>query len=85
MPDLFGNSKLRDELEAWRKSIDALRSDDKEAFEKAISRAMEYSDFVENAPKGHETEALLVGILLSQQKKIEELKLALGRIREAKV
>ena len=35
---------------------------------------MQYGEFVEDAPRGHETEAFLLSILLSQQKKIEELK-----------
>ena len=41
---------------------------------RAIQNAAAYGEFVEIAPRGHETEALLLGILLSQQKKIEELK-----------
>jgi len=79
MPDLFGNSRLRDELDAWQKSIGSLSSEDKEALDRAIQNAMQYSDFVENAPPGHETEALLLGVLLSQQKRIEELKQKFGR------
>ena len=79
MPDLFGNSKLKDELDAWQKSIDSFSPEDKEAFEKALQNSMQYADFVENAPPGHETEALLLGILLAQQKKIEKLKSKLGR------
>jgi len=34
---------------------------------------------VENAPPGHETETLLLGVLLAQQKRIEELKSKFGR------
>jgi len=79
MPDLFGNSKLGDELDAWQKSISLLSPDDREAFDKAIRNAKQYGDFVEYAPEGHETEGLLISILLSQQKKIEELKAILGR------
>jgi hypothetical protein len=82
MPDLFGNSKLRDELNAWQKSIDSLSPDDRKAFEKAMQNAMEYGEFVEIAPEGHETEALLFSILLSQQKKIEELKRAFAGIEK---
>lgn len=76
MPDLFGNSKLRDELDAWQGFIAALSPDDRAALEKAIGNAAtQYGDlFVETAPRGHETEALLLSILISQQKKIEELK-----------
>jgi len=84
MPDLFGNSKLRDELDAWQKSIESLSPEDRNAFDKAIQNAMQYGDFVENAPKGHETEALLLSVLLSQQKKIEELKQTIGRDNKTK-
>jgi hypothetical protein len=79
MPDLFGNSRLRDELNAWQKSIDSLSSEDKEALDRAIQNATQYSDFVESAPRGHETEALLLGVLLAQQKRIEKLKRKFGR------
>jgi hypothetical protein len=79
MPDLFGNSKLRDELDAWQKSFGSLTLEDKEALDRAVHNAIQYADFVEHATPGHETEALLLGILLAQQKRIEELKQKLGR------
>jgi hypothetical protein len=82
LPDLFGNSRLKDELLSWEKAISSLSPDDKKTFEKALENAMQYSDFVEVASKGHETEALLLSILLSQQKKIEELKRAIGNNRK---
>jgi hypothetical protein len=79
MPDLFGNSRLKDELNAWEKSIDSLSPEDRKALDRAIQKAMPYLDFVENAAPGHETETLLLGVLLAQQKRIEELKLKFGR------
>ncbi len=79
MPDLFGNSRLRDELNAWQESIDSLSFEDRTAVDRAIQNAMPYWDFVENAPPGHETEGLLLGVLLAQQKRIEELKQKFGR------
>lgn len=80
MPDLFGNSKLRDELNGWRRSIETLSAEDKSAFERAIEDSSEFVDlFIESAPKGHETEALLISIALSQQKRIRELNRAVGR------
>jgi hypothetical protein len=79
MPDLFGNSRLKDELKAWEKSIGSLSPEDREAFDKAIQNAMPYLDFVENAAPGHETETLLLSVLLAQQKRIEELKQKFGR------
>jgi hypothetical protein len=79
MPDLFGNSKFRDELNAWQKSISSLSRDDREVLVRAIRNAMQYGEFLESAPAGRETESFLLSILLSQQKKIEELKKTLGR------
>ncbi len=76
MPDLFGRSKLKEELDAWQKYSDSLLPDDRAALERTIQNAMQYGEFVEDAPRGHETEAFLLSILLSQQKKIEELKRA---------
>jgi len=74
MPDLFGRSKLKEELDAWQRFSCSLPPDEKAAFESAVQNAMQYGEFLENAPRGHETEAFLLSILLSQQKKIEELK-----------
>ena len=74
MPDLFGRSKFKEELDAWQKYSDSLPADDRAAFERAIQNAVQFGEFVEGAPRGHETEAFLLSILLSQQKKIEELK-----------
>ncbi|HXQ92043.1 MAG TPA: hypothetical protein VN739_03490 [Nitrososphaerales archaeon] len=74
MPDLFGRSKLKEELEAWQKFSSSLPPSERAAFESAVENAMQYGDFFEDAPRGHETEAFLLSILLSQQKKIEELK-----------
>jgi hypothetical protein len=79
MPDLFGNSKLRDELDAWQKSFGSLTPEDREALDRAVRNAMQYADFVEQAAPGHETEALLLCILLAQQRRIEELKQKFGR------
>jgi hypothetical protein len=85
MPDLFGNSRLREELDAWQKAIELLSLDDRTALETAMENAMQYAEFfIENSPEGHETEALLFSILLSQQKRIAELKQELGRDSEAK-
>ena len=86
MPDLFANSKLRDELSAWQDFIAALSPDDRETFGRVIGSATtRYGDFVETAPRGREIEALLLSILLSQQKKIEELKQALGSSRRRRI
>jgi hypothetical protein len=83
MPDLFGYSGFQEELEAWQRFIDSLSSDDKEVFDRAVQNAMQYAEFVENAPAGHETEAFLLSVLFAQQKKIEELKGAIGRRNKA--
>jgi hypothetical protein len=85
MPDLFGNSRLRKELDAWQKAVGSLSPDDRTALETAMQNAMQYAEFfIENSPGGHETEALLVSILLSQQKRIQELKQELGRDSETR-
>jgi len=76
MPDLFGRSKLKEELDAWQKFSSSLLPDDRTAFERAVQNAMQYGEFIEDAPGGHETEAFLLSVILSQQKKIEELKRA---------
>jgi hypothetical protein len=74
LPSLFGNSLLKDEIDSWKNFARALETEDLEIFLKIIEEASQYEDAMENSVEGNDTEAFLLSILLSQQKKIEELK-----------
>jgi len=74
LPDLFGDSKLKNEIDSWQSFAEALRIEDREVFLKIVEEASQYEDGIENSLEGHNTEAFLLSILLFQQKKIEELK-----------
>jgi hypothetical protein len=74
LPDLFGISRWKEEIEAWQSYAKALPAEDREIFRKIVEGASQYEDGLENSVKGRDTEAFLLSILLSQQKKIQELK-----------
>ena len=83
MPDLFGNSRLKDVIDSWQSFARALPDPDREIFLRIIEDASQYEDGIENSVAGHDTEAFLISILLAQQKKIQELKEFITARKEA--
>lgn len=62
-------SGLKEELDSWRKYADALRQEDREVFREMTNEVIaSYSEAIERAERGYDTEALLISILLAQQK-----------------
>ncbi len=67
-------AKLKKEIDSWRPFMEALRFEDRELFREITNRvAASYADAVEKAERGYDTEAVLMSILLSQQKTINWL------------
>jgi hypothetical protein len=66
-------AKLRDEIESWTPFLESLRPEDKELFKEMIQRSWDYADSVEVCGEEYITEAFLVSLLVSQQKKINFL------------
>ena len=82
-PGSVTGSKLKQELDSWRKYSQALYNEDKEIFQRMISRLFPaYSDAIENSGRGYTTEALLLSLIISQQKTIDLLSKRLARLTE---
>jgi hypothetical protein len=64
---------LDNEIEAWRSFESALRQDNRILFAKMLSEVKEHWPAFEAASNKHPTEALLMAIILQQQKMITRL------------
>jgi hypothetical protein len=71
--DRPGRSKIVREIEGWRPFGDALRSEDRERYERMMERCLEYLPSMEARAEPFPNEALLMGIVFLQDKMIERL------------
>ena len=75
--------RLKEEIDSWRPYSEALRQEDREIFRDMMnSVAASYNDAVDRAERGYDTEAVMMSILLAQQKTITWLSNLLKKIRE---
>jgi hypothetical protein len=81
-----GRSRLKQELDSWRPFVEALRQEDREVFRdmmNAISAG--YGGAIELAERGYDTEAVMMSILLNQQKTINWILNAVKRLNQQEV
>ena len=75
--------RLKEEIDSWRPYAEALRQEDREVFREMLnSVAALYNEAIDRADRGYDTEAVMMSILLNQQKTINWLSNFLKRIRE---
>lgn len=75
--------RLKEEIDSWRPYAEALRQEDREVFRDMLNGVgASYSEAVDRAERGYDTEAVMMSILLSQQKTINWLSNFLKRMRE---
>ena len=75
--------RLKEEIDSWRPYAEALRQEDREVFKEMMNGvAASYNLAIERAERGYDTEAVMMSILLNQQKTISWLSSLLKRIRE---
>lgn len=75
--------RLKEEIDSWRPYAEALRKEDREVFREMMnSVAASYNDAINRAERGYDTEAVMMSILLNQQKTITWLSSILKRMRE---
>lgn len=75
--------RLKEEIDSWRPYAEALRQDDREVFRDMLnSVGALYSEAIDLADRGYDTEAVMMSILLNQQKTINWLSNFLKRMRE---
>jgi hypothetical protein len=75
--------RLKEEVDSWRPYAEALRQDDREVFREMLnSVAASYSEAIDLADRGYDTEAVMMSILLNQQRTINWLSNFLKRMKE---
>lgn len=67
------NTVLQQEIDSWRGFRRALRREDKEVFDRLFTHARQFTAEATNASRPVPFDALVMGILLGQQKEIERL------------
>ena len=76
--------RLKEEIDSWRPYAEALRKEDREIFREMLnSVSASYGRAIELAGRGYDTEAVMMSILLNQQKTINWLSNFLKRLKEA--
>lgn len=78
------NPRLKKEIDSWRPYSEALRHEDREVFREMISGIHPYGDAFKRAERGYDTEALIMSILIRQQKSINWLSGLAHRLRDEK-
>jgi hypothetical protein len=75
--------RLKEEIDSWRPYAEALRKEDREIFREMLnSVAASYGEAIDLAERGYDTEAVMISILLNQQKTINWLSNFLKRLKE---
>ena len=75
--------RLKEEIDSWRPYAEALRQEDRELFREMLnSVAASYNEAIDRAERGYDTEAVMMSILLNQQKTINWLSNFLKRMKE---
>jgi hypothetical protein len=77
--------RLKQEIDSWRPYAEALRQDDREVFRDMMNEiSSDYMEAIDMAERGYDTEALMMSILLKQQKTINWLANLARRFQEEK-
>ena len=76
-------ARTKKEIDSWRPYIDALREEDRLVFRRMINPVLSsYVEALEHSERGYDTEALLMSIVLSQQKTIDWLSSVVRRLND---
>jgi hypothetical protein len=77
--------RLKQEIDSWRPYAEGLRQDDREVFRDMMNEiSSSYSEAIDMAERGYDTESLMMSILLKQQKTINWLANLARRLQEEK-
>ena len=75
--------RLKEEIDSWRPYAEALRKEDREIFREMLNRvAASYGEAIDLAERGYDTEAVMMSILLTQQKTINWLSNFVKKLKE---
>lgn len=82
-PEAF--PRLKVELDSWKSYSDELYNEDRDAFKQMVEKLWQpYAQAIEKSGRGYTTEALLISILLSQQRTIDWLSRSVERLKQEK-
>ena len=73
---------LKEEIESWKRFIDALREEDREIARNLIERCWRFDSAIESSGKKYLVEPFFLTILLLQEDKIRWLESELKLLRE---
>lgn len=74
--------RLKRELDSWRKYSDELYNEDRDVFKQLVEKLWPlYVQAIERSGRGYTTEALLVSIILSQQRTIDWLSRSVEKLK----
>ncbi len=77
--------RVKEEIDSWRPYAEALRYEDRDVFRDMMNMvSAAYSEAIDLAERGYDSEAVMVSILLSQQKTINWLSNIARKLREEK-
>ena len=83
-PEAFPRLKL--ELDSWKNYSDELYNEDRDEFRQMVEKLWpSYARAIEKSGRGYTTEALLISILLSQQRTIDWLSRSVEKLKLEKV
>ena len=75
--------RLKQEIDSWRPYAEALRQEDRDIFREMMnSVAASYNQAIDRAERGYDTEAVMMSILLAQQKQINWLSCLARRLQQ---
>ncbi|MBS7657420.1 hypothetical protein KEJ33_05805 [Candidatus Bathyarchaeota archaeon] len=74
---------LESEIKKWEGFLKALRVEDRAAFEELMNECRRYASAAGAATRPIVAEAMFMSILLSHQKSLREMKVALERLKSA--
>jgi hypothetical protein len=75
--------RLKREVDSWRPYAEALRQEDREVFREMMEDiSADFMEAIDMAERGYDTEALMMSILINQQKTINWLSNLTRRLQE---
>ncbi len=76
-------SKLKRELDSWKKYSDELYNEDRDTFRQMVEKLWpSYAEAIEKSGRGYTTEALLISMILSQQRTIDWLARSVEKLKQ---
>ena len=74
--------RLKRELDSWKKYSGELYNEDRDVFRQIVEKLWpSYAQAIERSGRGYTTEALLVSIILSQQRTIDWLSRSVEKLK----